>query len=79
MHAAKFLRCLEGFPVQSMTPDLFESAPTISHRFKITYWHAAILAAARALSCVPVYSEDLNPPQDYDGLHIINPFAGPLP
>ena len=71
----KFLRSLESFPVQSMTPELFHSAVAISQRFLLSYWDGAILAAARALGCDVVYSEDMSPQQDYDGLRVINPFA----
>ena len=78
-HAMKFLRSLESFPVQSMTPELFHSAVAISQRFQISYWDAAILAAARVLGCDAVYSEDLNPQQDYDGLRVVNPFATAVP
>ena len=74
-HAMKFLRSLESFPVQSMTPELFHSAVAISQRFQLSYWDGAILAAARALGCDVVYSEDMSPQQDYDGLRVINPFA----
>lgn len=62
-----------------MTPELFQSAAAISERFQISYWDAAILAAARALACDAVYSEDLNLLQDYWGIHVINPFTSPLP
>ena len=44
--------------------------------FGLSYWDGAILAAARSLGCDAVYSEDLSAEQDYDGLRVINPFAG---
>ena len=77
--AIEFLQPIFNFQIHPVTLDIFHSALTISQRFQISYWDAAILAAARALSCDAVYSEDLNPHQDYDGLRIINPFAAPLP
>ena len=58
-----------------MTQEIFEQAVSISQRFQLSYWDAAILAAARSLGCDAVYSEDLNPDQDYDGLRVINPFV----
>ena len=48
---------------------------SISRRFGLSYWDGAILAAARAMGCEIVYSEDLSPTQDYDGLRVANPFA----
>ena len=57
--------------------DIFHSAMSISQRFQLSYWDGAILAAARALGCEVVYSEDMSSEQDYDGLRVINPFAAP--
>lgn len=62
-------------PVQPTTLDLFQEAVDICRRFQISYWDAAILAAARRMACDAVYSEDLNDQQDYAGLRVINPFS----
>lgn len=72
--ALAFLGTLLRFPVQDVTLDLFREAVIISHRYQLSYWDGAILAAARALGCEAVYSEDLSAQQDYDGLRVINPF-----
>ena len=73
--ALEFLVDILKFEIYPVTLEIFHSAVAISQRFQLSYWDAAILAAARALGCDAVYSEDLNPQQDYDGLRIINPFA----
>ena len=65
------------FRIQTMTMDVFLDATAISQRFQLSYWDGAILAAARALGCEAVYSEDMSTEQDYDGLTVINPFADP--
>ncbi|MDE2938070.1 MAG: PIN domain-containing protein [Chloroflexota bacterium] len=72
--ALAFLGTLLQFPVQAVTLDLFREAVAISRRYRLSYWDGAILAAARALGCEAVYSEDLSAQQDYDGLRVINPF-----
>lgn len=72
--AIAFLGTLLRFPVQEMTLDLFRSGVSISQRFKLSYWDGAILAAARAMGCDAVYSEDLSSEQNYGGLQVINPF-----
>ena len=72
--ALAFLGTLLRFPVQDVTLDLFREATAISRRYQLSYWDGAILAAARALECEVVYSEDLSTQQDYDGLRVINPF-----
>ncbi len=75
--ALEFLVDILKFEIYPVTLDIFHSAIAISQRFKLSYWDGAILAAARALGCDAVYSEDLNPRQDYGGLRVINPFATP--
>ena len=37
------------------------------------------VAAAKQMGCRIVYSEDLNSGQDYDGVTVVNPFAGATP
>ena len=73
--ALEFLDTLAEMPVQTLDRTLFASALDICQRFQLSYWDAAILAAARAMGCDAVYSEDLNDQQDYAGLRVINPFS----
>ena len=74
--AVRFLTPLIAeLPVQPLTLELFRQAIDICQRFQLSYWDAAILAAARAMDCDAVYSEDLSDQQDYAGLRVINPFA----
>lgn len=73
--AMEFLHPLMGLPTQEITVELFTSATGIRARFGVSYWDAAILAAARMLGCEAVYSEDLSHQQDYDGVRVINPFS----
>ena len=74
--AVSFLMPLiDAFPVQPVTLELFQLAIDICQRFQLSYWDAAILAAAHKMGCDAVYSEDLNDQQDYGGLSVINPFA----
>lgn len=54
---------------------LINAAIAHSIRYKISYWDAAILAAAERMSCETVYSEDLNPGQEYGAVTVMNPFA----
>lgn len=64
------------FPVQEMTVALLSAAMSARQRFKISYWDAAIVEAARTLGCEVLLSEDLNAGQDYAGVRVENPFAG---
>lgn len=63
------------FPVQENTVALLRAALAAKARFRISFWDAAIIEAARAAGCRQILSEDLNPGQDFDGLVVVNPFA----
>lgn len=62
------------FPTQDMTPSLMQAALATKARFRISYWDAAIVEAARVLGCRTVLSEDLKDGQDFDGVRVENPF-----
>ena len=72
--ALAFLEPLMELPIQPVTLEVFRRAAEIAHRYGISYWDAAILAAARTLGCDAVYSEDLSDGQSYGGVVVINPF-----
>ena len=72
--AADVVRSLTAQPAQELTPEIVIAAVATSQRFQITYWDAAIIEAARKLSCGTVLTEDLNDGQDYDGVRVENPF-----
>jgi predicted nucleic acid-binding protein len=63
-------------PVASLGLEAFVRTLELVHRYQISNWDAAILAAAQQLGCTIVYSEDLNHGQDYDGVRVENPFRG---
>ena len=73
--AIAFLRPLRTLPTQDVTPELFDRATEVKQRFGLSYWDAAILAAAEMLGCDAVYSEDMSHQVDYDGIRVINPFS----
>lgn len=62
------------FPCQAIDHQLVRIAIERSARFAISYWDAAILAAAEALGTDTVYSEDLSREQRYGRVKVINPF-----
>ena len=72
--ALSFIDRLADVTVQPVTTEVFRRATELCDRFRLSYWDAAILAAAKILDCDAVYSEDLSHSQDYDGLRVINPF-----
>lgn len=68
------LEPLRQFPVQPMTTQVVWDAFRLTHRFQLSFWDSAILAAARALGCHVVWSEDLNDGQHFDDVQVRNPF-----
>jgi predicted nucleic acid-binding protein len=64
-----------AFPCQAIDHQLVRIAIEQSERFAISYWDAAILAAADALGTDTVYSEDLNDGQRYGRVRVVNPFS----
>ena len=78
LSAAQALEWIEqwaAFPCQPIDRELVQIAVGLSERFTISYWDAAILAAAEALGSRIVYSEDLNAGQQYDEVRVITPFS----
>lgn len=73
--ALAVLQSLGEFPVWPVTRELVLDAIGAKQRFGISYWDAAIIAAAKQMGCGTVYSEDLNAGQNYDGVTVVNPFA----
>ena len=67
----------QALEVQDTTLDLFRAAVVSSLRFKISYWDAAIIEAARMMGCDTVLSEDLSDGQSYGGVRVRNPFRTP--
>lgn len=61
------------YPVLDITVGLMRAATTTAKRFRISYWDAVIIEAARALDCAVVLSEDLADGQDYGGVVVENP------
>lgn len=62
------------FPIQDITIAVMSAALEIKARFGLSYWDAAIMAAAQALGCTEVVSEDMSHGQKIEGVVITNPF-----
>ena len=62
------------FKVQEITFSILNAALEIKAAYGFSYWDSAIIAAARALGCRELYSEDMSHGQEVDGMTIVNPF-----
>ena len=72
--AARIVDDFTSWPVVENTLDLLHSAFDEQARWKISFWDALIIAAARASGANELVTEDLNHGQDYGGVRAINPF-----
>src|SRR5262249_7897082 len=72
--AVAFIGKWRRFLVQDMTLSVLDAALEIRRRHRFSYWDCAIIAAARALGCRELYTEDMNHGQRVEGVLIINPF-----
>ena len=62
-------------PVVGVDKEIVLDGFRIKERYRLSYWDAAIIAAARVLGATTLYSEDLNDGQVYEGVTVRNPFA----
>jgi predicted nucleic acid-binding protein len=72
--AAGLIRTWLRFKVQEITVPIMIGALEIKAAHMLSYWDAAIVAAARALGCQELYSEDMSHGREIEGVRIINPF-----
>jgi predicted nucleic acid-binding protein len=72
--AAGLVRSWMRFPVQELTAGVHEAALEIEARHGLAYWDSTVIAAAQALGCNEVHSEELRHGQQVGGLTIVNPF-----
>jgi predicted nucleic acid-binding protein len=63
-------------PVIPLTLEIVMIGVGIRRRYQVSHWDASIIAAAQALGCKTLYTEDLTHGQDFDGLRVLNPFLG---
>lgn len=64
----------QRFQIVPIDTELVLSAASISEQAQISYWDAAIIAAAVTAGCNELNTEDLNHGQLIAGIRIINPF-----
>jgi predicted nucleic acid-binding protein len=72
--AAGLMRTWLRFKIQETTLPVMLGALEIKAAHGLSYWDAAILAAARALGCRELLSEDMSHGREIEGVRIVNPF-----
>lgn len=61
-------------PVADNNAALLLDALRLKARYQLSYWDAAIVAAAVQLGASVLYSEDLQDGQEIEGVTVVNPF-----
>jgi predicted nucleic acid-binding protein len=72
--AAGLVRAWARFPVQEISLGIVTAAIEIHARHGFSYWDSAVIAAAQALGCRELLSEDMAHGQRIGDLQIVNPF-----
>ena len=57
-----------------MTLAILTAALEIRAAHRFSYWDSAIIAAAQALGCQELYTEDMSHGREVEGVLIVNPF-----
>jgi predicted nucleic acid-binding protein len=72
--AAGLVRAWTRFRVQSINMRILASALLIKGEHGFSYWDSAIIAAAQALGCEDLFSEDMAHGRQVGGVTITDPF-----
>ena len=72
--AVELIDAWRRFSVQDMTLPLLDSALQIKAAHQLSFWDCAIVAAAHALGCRRLYSEDMTHGLAIEGVRVVNPF-----
>ncbi len=71
----EYLRIFQSLKVHLLSIENIFRALEFVEQYKISFWDAQILSAAESTEAEIVYSEDLNPGQQYGNVKVINPFT----
>jgi predicted nucleic acid-binding protein len=72
--ALDWIESLEELPCIPVDSSLVFHGAETAHRYQISYWDGAIVAAAERLGATTLYSEDLDHGQTYGDVRVVNPF-----
>lgn len=72
--AAGLVTAWTRFAVQETSMTILMEALRIKDTHGYSYWDSAIIAAARALGCRELLSEDMTHGREVEGVSIVNPF-----
>ena len=71
--SADIVRSYLAWPVMENTRALLRQALALQQRWQLSYWDAAVVAAAQQAGARKLWTEDLTPGQDFNGVVVVNP------
>ena len=77
--AQEDIRDLMAWSPVAIDRQVLEHAWIVEERFRLSWWDALIVGAARQAGCRYLLTEDLQNGQDLDGLAVVDPFHTPVP
>ena len=72
---ANFGDVLAMFPLRLPTSQVLSTSFALKSRIRLSHWDSMLLAACKEAGVQTLYSEDLDPGTDFEGLTVVNPFA----
>jgi predicted nucleic acid-binding protein len=72
--ALEWIELLDAFPCLPIDSGFVKIAAETGARYQLSYWDAAIIAAAELLGAKILYTEDLKDGQRYGRVRVRNPF-----
>lgn len=73
--SARVLQGLATWRLHLPNADDVLAAIRLQEQFQISFWDAMIVQSANRLQCPILWSEDLNPGQEYGATQVRNPFS----
>lgn len=70
----EWIDLLASYPIVPVDGGIVQRGIFLARRFQISYWDAALIAAAERLDAPTLYTEDLNHGQLYGTVRAVNPF-----
>jgi predicted nucleic acid-binding protein len=72
---AHFQSILALFPLLPPSTKIFPKYFDRFSRFSLSHWDCMMLAACKEAGVTTLYSEDMDPGTDFDGIRVVNPFV----
>jgi predicted nucleic acid-binding protein len=72
---ANFRDITASFPLRLPVASMFAASFGLSSRYSLSHWDSLLVAGCKEAGIGVLYTENLDPGTDYDGVRIINPFA----